>query len=333
MVGSTAIASELGDRRWKVLQAKHHSVIRSELRKHGGREIDTAGDGFFAAFSEGEAAIRCACGIRDAVMDVGLQVRCGLNVGQVEMNDGKPTGAAVVAAARIMSSAGDGEVVVSNLLRELLPGSTIEFADAGLHELKGLDGSWHLFRVVAVDGPPLAAAPPTEELAARRTSTADSLVTEATSVSRTKKILAAASAFVVLAAGIAFIRSRDDPGVSTIAPNSIGILDLDSGDVTKTIPLEERPGSVAASADAVWVTNPDVGTVTRIDASEQEVRDSTIPVEENPTGLAVGGGAVWVVNSGGSSVSRISPDTTRWWTPSPWGTAPLASRSVRGAFG
>ena len=132
MVGSTAIASELGDHRWRVLQAKHHSLIRSELRKHGGREIDTAGDGFFAAFSEGEAAIRCACAIRDAVMDIGLQVRCGLNVGQVEMNDGKPTGAAVVAAARIMSSAGDGEVLVSNLLRELIPGSTIEFADAGI---------------------------------------------------------------------------------------------------------------------------------------------------------------------------------------------------------
>src|SRR6185436_10157310 len=106
MVGSTAIASELGDRRWRVLQAKHHSVVRDELRSHGGREIDTAGDGFFAAFSEGEAAIRCACAIRDGVMNIGLQVRCGLNVGQVEMNDGKPTGAAVVAAARIMSKAG-----------------------------------------------------------------------------------------------------------------------------------------------------------------------------------------------------------------------------------
>ena len=250
MVGSTAIASELGDRRWRVLQAKHHSVIRSELRKHGGREIDTAGDGFFAAFSEGEAAIRCACAIRDAVMDIGLQVRCGLNVGQVEMNDGKPTGAAVVAAARIMSSAGDGEVLVSNLLRELIPGSTIEFADAGLHELKGLDGSWHLFRVVAVDGPPLAATPPVEELAARRTSTADSRMADASSVSRTKKLLAGAAAFLVLAAGIAFFRPATTPARPRSAPNSIGVLDLEIGEVTETIPLEGRPGSVAASADA-----------------------------------------------------------------------------------
>jgi YVTN family beta-propeller protein len=307
MVGSTAIASELGDRRWRVLQAEHHSVIRRELRKHGGREIDTAGDGFFAAFSEGDAAIRCACAIRDAVMDIGLQVRCGLNVGQVEMNDGKPTGAAVVAAARIMTKAGDGEVLVSNLLRELLPGSTIEFVDAGAHELKGLDGSWHLFRVVAVDGPSLAAIPPVEELAARRASIAASKGADAPRVSRSKKILAGAAAFLVLAAGIAFFRARDDPGVSTIAPNSIGVLDPESGDVTE-IPLTSRPGSVAASADAVWVTNPDVGTVTRIDPNEQEVRDS-IQVGENPTGIAVGFGAVWVVESGGPSVSRISPDT------------------------
>ena len=234
MVGSTAIASELGDHRWKVLQAKHHSVIRSELRKHGGREIDTAGDGFFATFAEGEAAIRCACAIRDAVLDIGLQVRCGLNVGQVEMNDGKPTGAAVVAAARIMASAGDGEVLVSNLLRELLPGSTIEFADAGMHELKGLDGSWHLFRVVAVGGPPLAAAPPAEELAARRTSTADSLAADGSSVSRTKKIIAGVAAFLVLAAGIAYLRASD-ASASTITPNSIGVLDPDSGEVTETI--------------------------------------------------------------------------------------------------
>ena len=303
MVGSTAIASELGDHRWRVLQAKHHSLIRSELRKHGGREVDTAGDGFFATFAEGEAAIRCACAIRDAVMDIGLQVRGGLNVGQVEMNDGKPTGAAVVAAARIMAKAGDGEVLVSNLLRELLPGSTIEFADAGTHDLKGLEGLWHLFRVVAIDGPPLLAAPGAEELAVRRTSIVDSKAAQP--LSRSKKILAGVAAFLALAAGITFLRSRDDPGVSMIAPNSIGVLDPESGDVT-TIPLEERPGSVAASADAVWVTNPDVGTVTRIDPTEQEVRDS-IEVGENPTGIAVGGGAVWVVNSGGPSVSRISP--------------------------
>ena len=138
MVGSTAIASELGDRRWKVLQAKHHSLIRTQLREHGGREIDTAGDGFFAAFSEGEAAIRCACAIRDAVMGIGLQVRCGLNVGQVEMNDGKPTGAAVVAAARIMTKAGDGEVLVSNLLRELLPGIDDRVRRCGHARTQGL---------------------------------------------------------------------------------------------------------------------------------------------------------------------------------------------------
>ena len=321
MVGSTAIASELGDHRWNVLQAKHHAVIRARLREHGGREIDTAGDGFFATFAEGEAAIRCTCAIRDAVMEIGLQVRCGLNVGQVEMNDGKPTGAAVVAAARIMTKAGDGEVLVSNLLRELIPGSTIEFGDAGTHELRGLEGPWHLFRIVAVDGSPLAAAPPAEELAARRASIAASKGLEASSASRSKKILAGAAALLVLVAGISFFRSRDDPGVSTIEPNSIGVLDPESGEVTETIGLGARPGSVATSADAVWVTQPDVGTVTRIDPIEMEIRDS-IQVGENPTGIAVGFGAVWVVESGGPSVSRISPATDEVFDPIPVGNGP-----------
>ena len=116
-------------------------------------------------------------------------------------------------------------------------------------------------------------------------------------------------AFAVVAALVAVpLVAREAEGTSEIAPNSIGVLDPESGEVTATVGLEDRPGSVAASADAVWVTNPDVGTVTRIDPDEQEIRD-TIQVGENPTGIAVGEDAVWVVNSGGPSVSRISPDT------------------------
>jgi peptide/nickel transport system substrate-binding protein len=308
MVGSTAIASELGDRQWKVLQAKHHAVVRAHLRTHGGREIDTAGDGFFAVFSEGEDAIRCACAIRGAVMDLGLQVRCGLNIGQVETNDGKPTGAAIVAAARIMSIAGDGEVVVSNLLRELVPGSKIEFADAGMHELKGLEGSWHLYRVVEVDGSPLPAGPPDEELADRRTLIAASGTADALpGWGRSKKVIAGAAAFLVLAGVIAFLRARDDGGASTITPNSIGVLDPHSGELISAVQLEERAGDIAASSDAVWVTNPDAGTVAQIDPSDQQVRDR-IQVGEHLTGIAVGFGAVWVVDSGAPSVSRISPE-------------------------
>ena len=205
-------------------------------------------------------------------MDIGLQVRCGLNVGQVETNDGKPTGAAVVAAARIMSSAGDGEVLVSNLLRELIPGSKIEFADAGMHELKGPR------RLVA----PVPGRRGRRSAVGRRTTRRG--VGGPPDVDRR---LDGDGRFVREPDDQDPRRSRRVPGPrrghrvpqfprptlasSTIAPNSIGILDLESGDLSGTIDLGERPGSVAASADGVWVTNPDVGTVTRIDPSEQEV--------------------------------------------------------------
>ena len=113
---------------------------------------------------------------------------------------------------------------------------------------------------------------------------------------------------LVLAALVAVPIARRAGGSSEIAPNSIGIMDPESGEVLATLELETRPGSIAASADDVWVTNPDVGTVTRIDANEQDVRDP-IQVGENPTGIAVRGNVVWVVESGGPSVSRISTDT------------------------
>jgi YVTN family beta-propeller protein len=119
--------------------------------------------------------------------------------------------------------------------------------------------------------------------------------------------VAIAAAFLVVVAVVAVPLARRSVS-SEIAPNSIGVLDADSGDVTGTIGLEARPGSVAASADDVWVTNPDAGTVTRIEPEGQNVHDP-IQVGQNPTGIAIGEDVVWVVESGGASVSRISPDT------------------------
>jgi YVTN family beta-propeller protein len=136
------------------------------------------------------------------------------------------------------------------------------------------------------------------------------------------RTVAAVVAFAVVATLVAVpLIARRAEGSSEIAPNSIGVLDLESGEATATLGLEERPGSMAASGDAVWVTNPDVGTVTRIDADEQEIRD-TIQVGEDPTGIAVGAGVVWVVESGGPSVSRISADTSEVFDPIPVGNGP-----------
>jgi YVTN family beta-propeller protein len=124
--------------------------------------------------------------------------------------------------------------------------------------------------------------------------------------------------------------ARRAGGSSEIEPNSVGVVDPESGEVTATVGLEESPGSVAASTEAVWVTNPDVSTVTRIDPNEQDVEDS-IPVGENPTGIAAGFDAVWVVESGGPSVSRISPDTNQVVKTIPLGNGPAGIAVGEGA--
>ena len=162
IVGSTEIAAELGDARWRALVQRHHAVVRAALKRFGGRELDTAGDGFFARFDRPADAIRCACAISDGVRELGVEIRAGLHVGEVEVLEGKVGGYAVNVGARVMGAGKAGEVLVSSTLRDAVAGSGFEFADHGVHQLKGIDGEWRLFEVMAVDGArrmaPLAAA-------------------------------------------------------------------------------------------------------------------------------------------------------------------------------
>jgi class 3 adenylate cyclase len=147
IVESTAKAIELGDRGWRDLLERHHTLVRRELLRHRGREIDTAGDGFLAAFDGPARAIRCACAITEGVRDLGLSVRAGLHTGECEVADGKIAGIAVHTGARVAALAGAGEVLVSNTVRDLVAGSGIQFTGRGAHALKGIPGEWRLFAV------------------------------------------------------------------------------------------------------------------------------------------------------------------------------------------
>jgi len=113
IVGSTEHAAELGDSAWRALLQQHHALIRAELRRHGGREMDTAGDGFFVIFDAPATAVGCVLAIADEVRSLGLEIRAGLHVGEVQQMAGKVTGIAVVIASRIMASGGAGDVLVS----------------------------------------------------------------------------------------------------------------------------------------------------------------------------------------------------------------------------
>ena len=147
IVGATEKAVELGDHTWSELLARHHEVVRRALARYRGREIDTAGDGFFATFDGPARAIRCATEIRSAVHELGLEVRAGLHTGECEYVDGKVSGIAVHIGARVAAQAAPGEVLVSQTVRDLVAGSGIEFADRGVTELKGVPDGWRLWAV------------------------------------------------------------------------------------------------------------------------------------------------------------------------------------------
>jgi len=148
LVGSTERAGELGDRRWRELLEQHHDAVRRELARFSGREIDTAGDGFLAAFDGPARAIRCAQAVVAAVGALGLQVRAGVHTGECEVIGDKLAGLAVHVGARVAAQAGPGEVLVSSTVRDLIAGSGIELEDRGLHALKGIDEERRLYAAV-----------------------------------------------------------------------------------------------------------------------------------------------------------------------------------------
>jgi class 3 adenylate cyclase len=147
VVGSTEKAAQLGDRRWRDLLEAHHGIVRRELARFRGREVDTAGDGFFATFDGPGRAVRCACSISDAMRGLSLDIRAGLHTGECEIRGDKVSGIAVHIGARVAGVAGPGEVLVSGTVKDLVAGSGLRFRDRGHHPLKGVSGEWSLFAV------------------------------------------------------------------------------------------------------------------------------------------------------------------------------------------
>jgi class 3 adenylate cyclase/pimeloyl-ACP methyl ester carboxylesterase len=147
VVSSTEQAVHIGDRRWSEMLDAHDRVVRRELERQRGREINTAGDGFLATFDGPARAVRCACGIIDAVRDLGLKLRAGVHTGEVELRGDDVAGIAVNIGSRVSELAGPGEVLVSRTVVDLVAGSGLSFADRGAHALKGVPGEFQLFAV------------------------------------------------------------------------------------------------------------------------------------------------------------------------------------------
>ena len=148
IVGSTEKVAELGDRSWDVLLARHHQVVRAQLARFRGRQVDTAGDGVFATFDGPARAVRCASAIAAAVRALGLEIRAGVHTGEIQLAGGDVRGIAVHIGARVMAAAQPGDVLVSSTVKDIVAGSGILFAERGEKALKGVPGTWRLYAVV-----------------------------------------------------------------------------------------------------------------------------------------------------------------------------------------
>ncbi len=147
IVGATEHAAQVGDRRWHDLLDSHHDLVRARAEVLRGREIDSAGDGFLAAFDGPARGVRCACAIAQGGEGAGLEIRAGLHTGECELMGDKLGGIAVHTGARVAAEAGTGEVLVSSTVKDLVAGSGLVFQERGVRSLKGIPGEWRLFAV------------------------------------------------------------------------------------------------------------------------------------------------------------------------------------------
>jgi len=253
IVGSSEVVTELGDRRWRTLQARHHAEIRKQLKRHGGREVDTAGDGFFATFRSPAAGVRCAFAIVRGVRDLGLDIRAGLHIGEVEskreteLKREKLSGIAVTTAARVSAAAGPGQVLATDTIVHMVAGSGLEFMDLGSRELKGVPGRWEIFSLDAVDGESIGPPPDAKKAAESRERASPPKVPQRSLVRGLP--LGVGAILAALIVGVVLLQ-RDDSGPVAKPPPSgptqetlVALSDA-TGDVAFPISLPLRRGPV-----------------------------------------------------------------------------------------
>jgi YVTN family beta-propeller protein len=329
IVDSTKVAAELGDRRWRELLARHHHILRRELKQHRGKEIDTAGDGFFAAFQEPGAAIRCAFSAGRAIADLGIDLRAGVHVGELEPMGEKPGGIAVHTGARILAEAGPREILVSLTTKELVAGSGIEFADRGMRHLRGVPEDVHLFAVLRIDGEPMPPALPTDTAAERRARIPAASLPSA--LKGRRAVLIGAGVFIL---GVALVASivvlaRGGSGTlhpSLVPPNNVGRIDAATTELVAEIPTTgTAPSAVVWGEGSLWIANTISRTVAKVDPETNSVIQ-TVPTGGAPIDLATGEGVVWVLNGFDGTVLAIDPRTNQVSTTTsvPVGSAEIA---------
>jgi hypothetical protein len=348
IVGSTRVASELGDARWRTLLTRFNKVVRAEIRGHGGREENFTGDGFLATFPEPARAVAAGDAIVRAVQELGVDVRVGIHTGEVETIGKDLGGMAVHIGARVMAQAGAAEVLTTGTVRDLVHGSAIDFDDAGTHELKGVPGTWDLVAVHSIMRAP-APQPLDPGEAVRRL---EAIEAEGSAGRRRRFGIAAAAVLVVVGVVVwvvvtsrgtasaislvkidgtdAKIEGTVDDGLITdhlwralsvengalfqMTPSAVRSRDLVSGQVLQSFPTSEDHDVSAIGFGSEWLgSKAETRSIERVDLVSGEVVGS-IDVKGGAGVLAVGPDAVWFVTTDGrlGRVDPISMDVQTW---------------------
>ena len=315
IVGSTQIAVELGDRRWRELLGRFREVVRGELKRHHGHEEDTAGDGFFATFAQPAQALRAAVAIVRGVQEIGLDVRCGLHFGECETIDGRLGGIAVHIGARIMALGGAADVFVTSTVRDLVAGGDTQWEDRGSHELKGVPGSWQVWRLEKLD----VSALPTPLDPARASSVRESQRPAAARKRRRLRVVIAAVAGLAAVLGLVVAVVAFATGHLFAAPAAppVNLLKIDPN--TNSITLRQSDSYTDEHLpDALWIVNGALwqGVNKGTDGFEGFVRrdiqtgvvQQKFALHTEPSAVAIGFGSIWLSGLQG-------PDSIQQWDP------------------
>ena len=301
IVGSTELATALGDDRWRELLEQHNAAIRTQIARFGGTEVDTAGDAFFATFELPVRAVDCALESARAVRRLGLRIRAGVHMGECVVSDGKVRGVSVHIGARVGAKARGDEVLVSSTVRDILAGAGLKFIDRGEQTLKGVSGRWRLHAVEPRERDNEADLPPLLEL---------EIAKPPLPLWKQRRVLiAAATALAVLIGAVAYVTLSGPGGLTSVAADSLAVIDASSGEVTSATPVGRRPTGVAVGKSGVWVANSIDRNVSRVDPEGQLL--TVGPLGASPTIVAVTDkpNLAWVGNADDGTLSRVSPET------------------------
>jgi class 3 adenylate cyclase len=321
IVGSTDLAHEQGDERWTRLLAAQRRIVREELKSHRGREVDTAGDGFFALFESPADAVRCAFGCARRVQDLGVDIRAGVHFGEIEMAGKDAHGIVVHTGARVMGQAGAAEVLATQTVRDLVAGATIRMEERGAFELKGVPGTWALFDVLTVDGADRPAPVDTVEGTERRARAART----GDQQRRRRWVVPTAAALVLAVAAVVAVRAIGREPLHVPPAGTVAM--IDGQRFAEPVKVGSQPAALVEDGGTVWVADSQA-QIYWVDGSSTS---GSRGMDGPPTGLAAGDGSIWATAGFGSGggpnapVSRIDPGTHQ---PSFAFDTPIGARAV-----